>query len=266
MSLQFALELARSAGEIIKEGYFKQKVISQKCSIADLVTETDTKVENFVQKKISEQFPTHEFIGEESVSSGAKISFTDSPTWIIDPVDGTSNFVHRFPFCCISIAYAEKKKVALAVVYNPILDEMYHAELGKGAFLNGAKLSVSDAQNLSSSILCSEWGSQRDATMDTKVRNMHKAVLASRGIRSIGSAALSCCMVARGSVESYFEYGIHCWDVAAGELIVREAGGVSASPDGSPFDLMSRSVLVSCCRQVLDETSACIERIPFDRE
>ncbi|XP_074644879.1 inositol monophosphatase 1-like isoform X3 [Tubulanus polymorphus] len=249
---KIAQGVALEAGEIIKEAFYKEKEICTKECFADLVTETDQRVEKTVISIIKEQFPTHSFIGEESIASGERCKLTDNPTWIIDPIDGTTNFVHKFPYVCISIALLVDKQPVVAVVYNPILNEMYTAQPGKD--LSQCLLATNlncPGQSLLSSQIC------------TNVGHMFSQC---RGIRSVGSAALSMCLVAQGSADAYFEHGIHCWDIAAGMLIAKEAGGVVVDTEGGEFDLMSRRLVCANNQKIAEEIVSLIEDVPFQRD
>jgi len=153
--LNTAKEFALEAGKMIEEAFITVKVIKHKegyvdqQSSVDLVTETDTKVEKFLIENISKRYPDHMFLAEESYKGG-RYEFTEKPTWIIDPIDGTTNFVHRYPFVCVSIALAINKIVVVGVVHNPILKETFSAVTGKGAFLNNKQIYVSDAKSFKS--------------------------------------------------------------------------------------------------------------------
>ncbi|KAF2349430.1 Inositol monophosphatase-like [Trinorchestia longiramus] len=221
-----AVCLAKEAGAIILAAFKKTKKIEEKTSPRDLVTETDKLVEEQVIQKLRSLYPNHEFIGEESTAAGAKCELTDAPTWIIDPVDGTMNFVHSFPYTCISIALWSEKKPCLGVVYNPVLDQLYTARQGSGAFLNGEKLTVSGQTELSHSLLVMEMGFRPDPKkMDVVYRNSRKLIESCHGVRSMGSAALHMCLVAQGAADGGLSLGLFAWDKAAGVLIVQEAGG-----------------------------------------
>ncbi|XP_053414388.1 inositol monophosphatase 1 isoform X2 [Nycticebus coucang] len=141
--MDYAVTLARQAGEVVCEAIKNEKNVMLKSSPADLVTVTDQKVEKMLISSIKEKYPSHSFIGEESVAAGEKCVLTDNPTWIIDPIDGTTNFVHRFPFVAVSIGFVVNKKIEFGVVYSCVEDKMYTARKGKGAFCNGQKLQVS---------------------------------------------------------------------------------------------------------------------------
>lgn len=149
--------------QLIKEAtYNRNKVIQTKSSEIDLVTETDQSVEKLLISNLSKHFPEHKFIGEESVAAGSQCILTNSPTWIIDPIDGTMNFIHSFPHSCISIALFINQKPEIAIVYNPVLEQLFTAQKGKGAFLNGKGIKVSEKTSLADSLIMMEFGTSRD--------------------------------------------------------------------------------------------------------
>lgn len=264
---QAALDVCKKAGVLIKEAYSAEKRIQTKASAADLVTETDQAVEKMVISTLKSQFPTHSFIGEESVAGGEKCVWTDNPTWMIDPIDGTTNFVHRFPFSCISLALTVNKKTEIGIVYNPILEQMYTARTGQGAFCNGEKLSVTKTQDIGQALVCAEFGSDRDPEkLETKIATKKRVIEKCHGIRCVGSAALAMCSVAAGYADAFYECGIHCWDIAAADLVVREAGGVVNDPKGGPVDLMSRRVLCASTKELAEQLVGLVEPIEYERD
>ncbi|KAF3822576.1 hypothetical protein GH733_007950, partial [Mirounga leonina] len=159
--MDYAVTLAREAGEVVREAIKSEMNVMIKSSPADLVTATDQKIEKMLISAIKEKYPSHSFIGEESVAAGEKSVLTDSPTWIIDPIDGTTNFVHRFPFVAVSIGFTVNKKMEFGVVYSCLEDKMYTGRKGKGAFCNGQKLQVSQQEDITKSLLVTEFGSSR---------------------------------------------------------------------------------------------------------
>lgn len=158
--------------QIVKEATFnRSKLIQVKSSEIDFVTETDQAVEKLLIDNLSKQFPDHKFIGEESVSAGAQCLLTHAPTWIIDPIDGTLNFIHSFPQSCISLALFINQKPTIGIVYNAVLNQLFTAQKGKGAFLNGNPIKVSDKTSLADSLIMMEFGTSRDAE---KIKVMHE--------------------------------------------------------------------------------------------
>ncbi|XP_042908804.1 inositol monophosphatase 1 [Parasteatoda tepidariorum] len=258
-----ALDLARKAGEIIRAAINKRKNIKTKISNVDLVTETDKEVEEFLITNFKSHFPDHCFIGEETTGC----HLTDSPTWIIDPVDGTMNFVHRFPYTAVSIGLSLEKEIVLGIVYNPVLDKMFTGVKGKGSFCNGERLQVSGTEDLSQALILSEFGSDRSPESKEQIfQNLHLFMEKAHGIRMMGSAALNMCEVASGHADAYVEYSIHCWDMAAGKIIVEEAGGTVIDPTGAPLDLMSRRVLCSSSPVLAEVLAKELKHIQFPRD
>ncbi|CAG5118675.1 unnamed protein product [Candidula unifasciata] len=258
-----ALEVASRAGQVIKEAFLKEKLVDTKQSQADLVTETDKAVEILVHQLITTKFPSHKFIGEETTSAtGEQCKLTDDPTWIIDPVDGTTNFVHSIPEVAFSLGVAVGKKAVVGVVYIPMKEELFTARLGHGAFLNGNKLQPSNIQELKKSVVIMEAGSSRDiAVVNDKMKNMHTVVTHSHGIRSYGSAALNLSYVAAGRGDAYVEYGIHIWDFIAGALIATEAGAVVQDPTGSELDYLHRRILCASTPELASELSSVLTHL-----
>lgn len=248
----FASEIARKAGKVIRDAFYLEKNVETKACATDLVTQTDQDVEKLLFSAIRSKFPSHSFIGEESVAAGESAQFTDNPTWIIDPVDGTTNFVHRFPYVAVCIGFTYKKITEFGIVYNPILEELFAAKRGSGASLNGKPLHVSQERDLRKSLVLTECGSSRDSKFVEMLFENMKSVLTApvHTIHSLGSAALNICMVARGGGEVYYEFGCHCWDFCAASVILEEAGGVVMNADGAPFNLMSRQIIAANNSQI----------------
>ncbi|MEW5314595.1 MAG: hypothetical protein WDW38_006078 [Sanguina aurantia] len=228
--LQTAVQAAHAAGEIISAAFSKPKSVILKGAV-DL-----------------EAFPSHLFIGEEgSAEQGFASELTDEPTWMCDPLDGTTNFVHSFPFVCVSIALVIKKKVVVGVVYNPVMKELFTAVTGRGATLNGNPISCSNATSLGSALLATEVGTSRSTpTLDATFTRVRTLTSAMRAVRCCGSCALNLCGVACGRLDAFYEVGFGgCWDAAAGALIVVEAGGAVSDTNGAELDVMGRRVLAS---------------------
>ena len=197
------------------------KVDIKDCNDANLVTVVDKEIQDFIISYLLKEFPMHSFIGEESEYA----PLGKEPTWIIDPIDGTTNFVHGLPYCCVSIGLVIEKEPMIGVIYNPLLDQMFTACKGVGAFLNDSRLGVSPRSiaPLSQSIIGCEYGNERNPEiLNPKLASFSRVINAPvRAIRSVGSAAMNLCLIASGRLDAYFEAGIHCWDIAAGIVIVR---------------------------------------------
>ncbi|KAF5278925.1 hypothetical protein FQR65_LT15484 [Abscondita terminalis] len=251
-----ALELTKNAGKLIKERINQKKSVEMKSCDIDFVTETDKQVEQLLIKGLSDKFADHKFIGEEGVSEGGQCVLTDAPTWIIDPVDGTLNFVHGFPHSCISIGLFINRTPEIGIVYNPMLEQLFTAKKGHGAYLNGNPIKVSGHTDLSQALIMFENGTSREKDRYGVVCENHKKLMPIvHGMRSLGSAALDMMMVAMGSADAYFEFGIHIWDIAAGELIIKEAGGVVIDPAGGSIDRTSRRVLCASSLTLANQLS-----------
>ncbi|XP_003976933.2 inositol monophosphatase 1-like isoform X2 [Takifugu rubripes] len=264
----YCVEVVKHAGQVIREALQKDINVMEKSSPVDLVTETDQRVEQLIISSIKEKFPTHSFIGEESVAAGAPSVLTDNPTWIIDPIDGTTNFVHRFPFVSVSVGFAVKKEIEFGIVYSCAEDKMYTARRGGGAFCNGEPINVSQQEDISQSLVLTEMGFKKNPEhFKTMLRNINAILtIPVHGIRCPGSAAINMCLVACGSADAYYHMGIHCWDMAGGAVIVTEAGGVVMDVSGGPFDLMSRRLIVASSRKIAERISKEIKEFEVGRD
>lgn len=252
-----AIELAHQAGKIICETSGNIKTIDTKCGFADLVTESDKAVEKLIFDEIKKQYPNDRFIGEESASD---VQLTNDPTWIIDPIDGTTNFVHTFPQSCVSIGFAFGGEPCMGVIYNPHFDHLYTAIKGKGAKLTRANgqetvpLRVRPCQSLREALILTESGSDRaEGKKECFFQNMMAIGWKSHGVRMLGSCALNICAVAAGQADAFFEFGPHIWDFCAGVVILTEAGGFCCDTKGGPFDLKSRRIIAACSESLAKE-------------
>ena len=211
--------LAHQAGQILRAGYQKEHQVDYK-GVIDLVTEIDRQSEDYLLGEIRKTFPDHQILAEES---GGTRDGEDQ--WYIDPLDGTVNYAHNIPIFSVSIAYASNGTMSLAAVYDPMRDEMFTAERGKGAFLNGHPLRVSGAVELQKSLLVTGFPYDAWNTEFDNFDNFVKFAKLSQGVRRLGSAALDLCYVAAGRFDGFWELALSPWDVAAGGLICEEAGG-----------------------------------------
>ncbi|EKX35450.1 hypothetical protein GUITHDRAFT_118366 [Guillardia theta CCMP2712] len=244
LALQVAIEGAKGAGGLILKS-FRKDVVNKKKSLTDPVTEVDLACEDLLRALIAKHFPTHKFLGEESFEGSYNLS--DDPTWVVDPIDGTANFVHGLQWTCVSVALVVDKMPMVGVVFNPVTQEMYKAVRGKGAFMNDEKISPSQVEDMPSACICTEFGANRDPeVVQKKVDIMHKVIQSPvQALRCLGSCALNMCAVASGNVDGYYEWGMHPWDVAAAFLICTEAGAVVTDLDGSAFSITARRTLVA---------------------
>ncbi|CAK7323269.1 unnamed protein product [Dovyalis caffra] len=246
MPERFRMEIESAWLECYKAPVYKTND-NQVLILVDLVTETDKSCEDLIFNHLRKQYPSHKFIGEETTAANGVTELTDEPTWIVDPLDGTTNFVHGFPFVCTSIGLTIGKVPTVGVVYNPIMDELFTGILGKGAFLNGKPIKVSSQSELVKSLLASEVGTKRDkATVDATTDKINRLLFKVRSLRMSGSCALNLCGVACGRIDLFYETGYGGpWDVAGGAVIVKEAGGLVYDPSGKDFDITSQRVAAS---------------------
>ncbi|MBD3379314.1 MAG: inositol monophosphatase [Candidatus Omnitrophica bacterium] len=231
---------AREAGRYALSRMRGDKQISHKSGFNDLVTDVDRKCEKIVLDNIKEFFPGHSILAEES----GREDRTENYTWIVDPIDGTTNFAHGFPVYCTSVGVYAGGKPAVAAVYDPNRDELFSAAGGEGAFLNGERMSVSRAKELKSSLFATGFA----YNIDRKIKNLEyfKVMLAeTQAVRRPGAAALDLCYVACGRLDGFWEMDLHPWDTAAGFLLVMEAGGRVTSITGEGYDIRSGSVLAT---------------------
>ena len=238
--LKVAVAAALSAGRIQKERAGRIGEIQYKSEI-DPVTEVDLLCEKEIIASIKKQFPGHAFLAEES---GAMEGDADH-LWIIDPLDGTVNYAHGYPCYCVSIGYQRKGEVVVGVVYNPCLDELFVAEKGSGATLNGKPIAVSTTTDLKKSLLATGFAYDINESSDNNLDHFQNFIKACQAIRRPGSAAMDLCYTAMGRFEGFWELKLHPWDYAAGWLMIEEAGGKVTRCDGSPFEMGDRSILTS---------------------
>jgi myo-inositol-1(or 4)-monophosphatase len=237
--LDTAIDIAREAGALISELYKRPQEIFYKRQ-SDLVTEADRRSEALIVKRLRSSFPQHDIVGEEG---GGRSSNADY-CWYVDPLDGTTNFAHGFPVFCVTLGLANRGEVVAGVVYDPTRDELFTAERGAGAFLNGQRLSVSKSASLSESLLATGFPPFAD-NHDLNIQFYFRFTLLSHGIRRAGSAALDLCSVASGRFEGFWELKLNPWDKAAGSLLVTEAGGRVTNLAGEPFQLLEDEIFAS---------------------
>ena len=237
------IAIAQEAGSLFLEGYHAPKEVAFKSEI-DLVTQYDIAVEELLKKLLAEAFPEHTLVGEESSDT---LIFPEKAIYI-DPIDGTTNFVHTIPFCAISIGIWEAQRPVAGCVYNPVLEELFYAEKGKGATLNGEPIHVDDAATLTASLIATGFPYtkiDRGADFEWVTETMKNLLPRTRDIRRLGSAAMDMCYVARGTFAGFYEVNLKPWDVAAGILMVEEAGGTISREDGAPYTLDRRIIVAS---------------------
>jgi myo-inositol-1(or 4)-monophosphatase len=231
--------IAREAGALLMR-YFDQQVKIEYKGEADLVTIADRESEALILGRIRAQFPTHDVMGEE----GTRIESGSDYKWYVDPLDGTTNFAHGFPVFCVSLGVHFRGRPAAAVIYDPTRDEMFTAELGQGAKLNGKPIHVSATSRLADCLIGTGFPSQK-RHKNPNIHFYHQLTLRTHGVRRAGSAALDLCNVASGRFDGFWEFNLNPWDTAAGVLIAEEAGARITNFSGGPFQLDSRETLAS---------------------
>jgi myo-inositol-1(or 4)-monophosphatase len=232
--------LAREAGAILRDGYNNKHTVHYKGEI-DLVTETDHASEAFLIGEIQAQFPDSHILAEESGETLGQ----GSDIWYIDPLDGTVNYAHDIPIFCVSLGFAAQGGMTLAAVYDPLRDEMFTAERGAGAFLNGKRLKVSDTTELGKSLLVTGFPYDTWNTELDNFKYFERLAKKTQGVRRLGSAALDLCYVAAGRFDGFWEFKLKAWDIAAGGLIAEEAGAKVTSIDGGDDYLKPLTILAA---------------------
>lgn len=236
--LKITKVIARASSKISLEGFSKNPgterrltATQAKSSFRDLVTIYDKKVEDFLLEELQKVFPNDLYVGEESsYGKGSQENLGDGLLWVIDPIDGTTNFSRSFPYFCTTLCLMHKQQktntLLLAVTYDPVRDEMFSAANSQGAFLNDEKISVSSVQDLQHSLLVTGFSSQVSTKNEAPFKRFQNLTQKTLGVRRLGSAAMDLAYVAVGRLDAYWEYELNAWDVAAGALLVREAGGL----------------------------------------
>jgi myo-inositol-1(or 4)-monophosphatase len=246
-----ASEIAREAGARLRE-FLAQGVATEYKGDVDLVTVADRTVEKLIRTRIGEVWPDHGIYGEEGTREGMEREFR----WYVDPLDGTTNFAHGVPQFCVSMGLEQSAPsqradgagkdgtLVAGVIYDPMRDELYSAELGRGAFLNGKPMHVSPITQLAESLVATGFPSRKRHD-SPNIHFYHEFTLRSHGVRRAGSAALDLAYIAAGRYQAFWEFNLNPWDTAAGILLVEEAGGKVSDFSGGPFRLDSREVLAS---------------------
>ena len=237
--LEAALLAAKQAGEVLRAGFGAEHAITYKGEV-DFVTEIDEEAELVIREELLGTFPTHGMLAEE----GGELAGQEDARWIVDPLDGTTNYAHGLPIFCVSIALERAREVVLGVVHDPMWEETYVAERGGGASLNGEPIMVSDTSELIGALIAT--GFPHDHTeMPEALDLFGRFAVLSRGMRRLGSTALDLCCVASGRLDGYYERGIWAWDIAAGSLILEEAGGKVTNYRGGKLNLADREIAAS---------------------
>jgi myo-inositol-1(or 4)-monophosphatase len=237
--LQTAIEAARRAGQLIAERFPAQRSVTVK-GYRDIVTEVDTAAEKVILDLIRARFPAHAILSEEA--GGEAIG--DEPTWVVDPLDGTTNYSRRLPLSTVSIGVLERGVPVVGVIYDPLRDQLFAAERSKGATLNGAPIRTSEIDRIGHAAIGLDWG-HSDRDREKTVGFLQRIAPRCGTVRALGSAALAQAYVAAGWLDAYFSLVAKPWDVAAGLLIATEAGGAYATIDGQPYYVGAQSLVAT---------------------
>jgi myo-inositol-1(or 4)-monophosphatase len=255
--LPAAIDIAREAGQILREEFVRPAKITYKGDEVDLVTQADKRSESAIVARLTEFFPDHAIAAEEG--SGHESASASGFRWHVDPLDGTTNFAHGYPCFCVSIALSRHDSLEAAVVYNPISEELFVAARGAGTTLNGKKIHVSTIATLSTSLLCTGFP-VHNRKGSPNLRYYGDFTMRSHGVRRDGSAALDLASVAAGRFEGFWEFGLKAWDTAAGVLLVEEAGGKVSDFSGQPYQL-GGPVILATNALIHEEMSAVADKI-----
>jgi myo-inositol-1(or 4)-monophosphatase len=239
--LDFAIDLARQAGHLLRSFYAQgPNQVSSKQSSVDLVTEADLASEQLIVTALRDHFPGHRLVTEEGNATLA----LSGPEWVVDPLDGTTNFAHGYPIFAVTLAFLQDGTVEFGVTYDPLRDELFWAARGQGAWCNGRQLRVSTTDTLGNSLLATGFQYDRASNPDNNLAEFSYFMPRTRGVRRSGAAALEMAWVAASRLDGYWEKGLHAWDLAAGALLVEEAGGRATTYAGRPWLPETRNIVV----------------------
>ena len=232
-----AAAIAREAGSVVSK-LADRRIGYELKGAHDLVTEADRASEHLIVERLNQHFPTHAIVAEESGSHAGSSEYR----WYVDPLDGTTNFAHTFPVYNVTLALEHKGEMIAGVVYDPTRDEMFQAEKGSGAFLNGKRIHVTKTPRIEDSLSATGFPS-RKRHQNINIHFYYQFAMQSHGVRRAGAAAIDLAYVACGRLDFFWEFSLNPWDMAAGTLLVREAGGTCTDMRGKPFDLRGNDVL-----------------------
>ncbi len=239
--LEDILEILGIAGEIVRDGFGKNFRIEYKTNEKNLVTEIDKKSEKAIIDFISKKYPSHNILSEES----GEYKKNSDYLWVIDPLDGTTNFAHGLPIFAVSIGVVKKDEISAGVVYDVMRNIFYSAEKGSGSFANEKKITVSNNDKLGSGVLVTGFPYNVAENPDKAFERFESLTKKARAVRRLGSAAIDFCYVASGVFDGFWEVSLQPWDLCAGKLIVEEAGGIVTDFSGSEIDIFSPQILAS---------------------
>lgn len=251
---------ARAGGEQLRA--WRGRFQTREKGVADLVTDADVASQKAVQQVISARYPEHAFLGEEQ-SAGAFTHRPNQLAWVVDPLDGTTNYVHGYPNYAVSVAVARGNQVLAGVIYDPVYDQCFAAAAGQGATCNGERLKVSTTSAVASALVAVSLPARVDRNAPDLL-DFIEVVQVCQAVRRSGSAALNLAHVASGALDAFWATHIHPWDVAAGVLLIQEAGGIVTGRDGGDFDLWNPHFVVSSGKQLHEELLTVL--LPFSRK
>jgi myo-inositol-1(or 4)-monophosphatase len=247
--LESAIFYVKQAGRMVEELMKKPLKWKEKVNHSDIVTEVDVRIEEFLCEWILRDYPDHWILSEEASTERNPYDFMEQPPagygWIIDPIDGTGNFFYQIPHFSISIGIVKNGIPVFGVVYNPLTEELYSAQSQHGAFLNGVPIQVGNEHEISEALLATGFQATEWKSNSVVVDRISNIVGKSRNIRILGSASLDLCMVASGQLTGFWHDGLFPWDVAAGSIILQEAGGTVTNQEGRPFRLSDHTLVAS---------------------
>jgi myo-inositol-1(or 4)-monophosphatase len=235
------IEIAKEAGQVVRDGFGKNLDIEFKTNESNLVTQIDKASEKKIIDFVHKEFPSHGILAEESGASNDPSEYL----WVIDPLDGTTNFAHGFPIFSVSIGVQKNGITVAGVVYDVMRDTIYSAESGGGAYSNNKKINVSPNDKLQRALLVTGFPYNIAENPENAFERFISLTKASRGMRRLGSAAIDFCYVANGVFDGFWEVYLHPWDICAGKLILEEAGGIVSDFKGEPIDIFSNKILAS---------------------
>lgn len=257
-------EAARLGGQVLRD--WQYRISAREKGPRDLVTEADLASQQVIRARLLEQYPSHLFLGEEDDPrtgggrrSWDELSQSDTYCWVVDPLDGTMNYVHGMPGFAVTLALLRGGRTVAGVVYDPLLDECFAASCGEGASLNGRRLKSSGCKSLENAMLAASF-SPNVPRESPEVARFVELLHTAQAIRRLGSAALNLCYVAAGRLDGYWATSVKIWDVAAGLLMIEEAGGVATNLEGGELDLADPKLVVSATSELHQEVLASLDR------
>jgi myo-inositol-1(or 4)-monophosphatase len=244
-TLKFAIETARRAGRELQRLAHRHHIVGHKKTDIDLVTEADLASEQLIVNAIRQRFPDHTILSEEGLGDLQTVAGKMRCLWVVDPLDGTVNYAHGFPVWGVSLALVERGRAVLGVTYDPLLDEVFWAEQGQGAWLNGERLHVSAGSRLKDALVATGFAYERATLDDNNLAEFSMVMPGVQGVRRAGAAILDLAYVASGRLDAYWEMHLQPWDWAAGWLLVEEAGGIVTDMRGKSWGLSTDNMVAS---------------------